>query len=142
DPLTGRTLGFASWKFQVGRSRLAWLARRVLEVRAAESESLLFSVRRCWSLLPRWKVYDADGRPSATLRGAAVLGRSGRVLAQSERSPTEAVTRFFSAEGYELATLHHSPDGIRIGFSDRLEGGTETLTKMAVLAAALAITTG
>jgi hypothetical protein len=142
DPATGRALGFASWKLQVGRAQLAWLARMVLEVRAAGSETLLFSVRRCWSLLPRWKVYDDAGRPLATLRDGAVLDRSGRVLVQIERSPREAFTRFVSAEGYELATLNHSPNGIRISFSDRLEGETEAFTKMAVLAAVLAVTPG
>src|SRR4051812_33817033 len=103
DPATGVPLGSA----RPSAGPALWpLARQVWEVREAEDAPLVFTVRRAWSLLSRYEVRDAEGRPVGSLAGCFVSERRGRPLAQL--GPDGA---FRTRDGNVLARVKRSGRG-------------------------------
>ena len=131
---TGAAAGSARWRPPDGPPWRRWLGRSVLEVREDEDEPLLFTVRRCWSLLPRYEVRDADGFRLGFLVGPWVLDVwGGRQALRQADGPGGAC--FVSPRGDRLAEVRDEPGGRRFRFGDRVEG--EPFVKMTLLAAEL-----
>ena len=130
---TGAAAGSARWRSPSGPRWRRWLGRRVLEVREAEDEPLLFTVRRCWTLLPRYEVRDADGVRLGFLVGPWVLDEWG--LRRAVRRNEGGAASFESPRGERLAEVRAEGGGRRVRFGDRLDG--EPLVKMTLLAAEL-----
>jgi hypothetical protein len=127
DTVTGAALGHARWRHR--------LAHSVLEVREAEDEPLVFTMRRgCW-LFGRRVVCDAEGQVVGVIGGSGIHCRWGARLAA--QGPTRTgESRFRGSQGQDLAVIQPGRDVWRVTFSGELEG--EPFVKMLVLAAALA----
>jgi hypothetical protein len=125
----GLPLGFVHWSRSGSRSWWRLFGDCVLEVHEQEDESLLFTLHRAWSFLPRCEVRDADGQPVGSVLGRLIQDRFGRTLAAFQegvfRNPTQLV----------LAELTPTADGLRLAFRDDIAG--EPFLKMLLLAAAL-----
>jgi hypothetical protein len=131
---TGAPAGSARWRPPSGPLWRRLLGRAVLEVREDEDEPLLFTVRRCISLLPRYEVRDADGCCLGFLVGPWILDVWGgrRVLRQAE---ADGAVRFVSPRGDRLAEVRFEVDGRRLRFGERIDD--EPFVKMTLLAAEL-----
>jgi hypothetical protein len=131
----GAVVGAARWR----QARRPWwrrLGRPVLAVherQGAADEPLVFTVRRCWSLLAWREVRDAEGLPVGLLLGQRVLNRFGRPVAALERDGGEWAFR--SPDGRPLARLSAAAGGVRVAFE--AEVVNEPFVKMLLLAAAL-----
>jgi hypothetical protein len=132
---TGEPLGFARWP--AGAENLWWplSGRPVLAVHEHEDEPLLFSVYRCWSLLPRREVCDADGHHVGILAGPQVRDRFGRRLAVLHREANRRTASFLSPDGRSLGRVTAGADGVRVAFGPEVAG--DPFAKMLLLAAAL-----
>src|SRR5262245_23780140 len=60
EQTTGRPLGYAYQRSTLSCC-MSWLFPPCLEVYEADDEPLLFTVRRSWLIISRWRVRDADG---------------------------------------------------------------------------------
>jgi hypothetical protein len=130
DPTDGRLLGTVRWTVPPARSWFGWLRRPTLAVHESEDEPLVFTVRRLWSLAPRWEVSDADGHPVAILRRDWILTCFGDCLAWIQRESSH-VARFCGPDGREVAQWHLSGGTQRLVFG--LDIQEEPFIKMAVL---------
>lgn len=129
DPATGVALGSARPTAGPALWLLAW---PVLEVREAEDAPLVFTVRRTWSLLSRYEVRDAEGRPVGSLAGRFVMERTGRQFATL--GPDGA---FRTRDGNILARVMYANRGTEISFSEVL--AADPYGKMLLLAAVLRV---
>ncbi len=131
---SGAAVGEARWR----RARRPWwrrLGRAVLAVHERQGpgdEPLVFTVRRCWSLLPWREVRDAEGVTVGYLLGPRVCNRFGREVAT--RGP-QGGPAFHAPDGRALAQLSAAEDGVHIAFEAEL--ANEPFVKMLLLAAAL-----
>lgn len=57
----------------------SWWRGGVMAVHEAFEEPVVFRVRRCWSLWPRWSVVDADDELVGTVGGGRLVDLWGRV---------------------------------------------------------------
>jgi len=133
DAETGAAVGFRQH-----RPRTGWWARfgrRVVEVREQEDDSLLFTVRRCWSLFAWFEVSDADDGLVGWHGLSMVLDRAGRRLALREEDAETGASWFSGSDGRVLARLAPQGDDLRLTFADELT--EEPFVKMLLLAAAL-----
>jgi hypothetical protein len=145
---TGRLLGFARWQSTAG----PWwwpLSGGALFVHEQEDEPLLFTVRRCWRLLPRYEVCDADDRPVGYLARRWIRDGSGRHLASwGSRPKPRGCTPwrafappglgrhvFLSPSGRPLAELLIHDRHKRLTFRADIAG--DPFAKMLLLAATL-----
>jgi hypothetical protein len=135
---SGAALGFAVWRQAAPLPwwRRAW--RSVLEVHENEDESLLFTVRRCWTLLPRREVREADGWRVGTLLGPLVDDERGRRLAVRSLEADRRTSTFRSRRGAALAWIAPEGEALRLTFGELVEG--EPFVKMLLLAALLSNT--
>jgi hypothetical protein len=125
DVATGESLGTARPR------RSGWLpVPPVLEVREAGDAPLLFTVRRAWSLSPRFDVLDAEGRAVGSVAGAVVADRTGRCLAVFGPDGT-----FRTRSGLVMGRVARTADGIEVGFGDST--APDPFARMLLLAAAL-----
>jgi hypothetical protein len=128
----GQPLGFAQWPTKPARLWWPAFGQCVVEVHEQEDASLLFTVHRAWSLLPRREVRDADGQPVGSLLGRLIQDAIGRPVATWHdgvfRNPYQRV----------LAEITRVADGLRLSFSDDIAG--EPFLKMLLLAATLEMT--
>jgi hypothetical protein len=129
DGESGVPLGFARWQPAASPGWRRLLARRVLAVHEQEDESLLFTIRRTWGLLPRREVQDADDQFVGSLLGRLIHDRFGRPVAALRDGV------FFTPSHRALAELAATPDGLRLWFGPAIAG--EPFIKMLLLAAAL-----
>lgn len=129
DGDSGVALGFARWTPTVPRAWWRPFGRGILEVHEQEDESLLFTVRRAWSLLPRREVRDADEQTVGVLLGHFIHDRFGRLLAALENGV------FRNPYQRDLAELTATNEGMRLTFGEDIAG--EPFVKMLLLAAAL-----
>jgi hypothetical protein len=132
---TGAAVGFACWS---PPGALPWWRRpwrRVLEVRELEDEPLLFTVRRCWSLLPRREVRDADGWRVGTLLGPRLDDDRGRRLALRCWEAGGRASAFRTRRGELLAWSAEDGDSLRLTFGELVQD--EPFVKMLLLGAAL-----
>ena len=138
-PDTGAPLGFARWP---GTAAPWWPfgGGPVLAVHEHEDEPLLFSVYRCWSLLPRREVCDADGHHVGILAGPQVRDRFGRSLAVLRRERNGRAATFLSPDGRSLGRVTADADGVRVAFGP--EVAADPFAKMLLLAAALSNAAG
>jgi hypothetical protein len=132
---SGKPLGFARWNPAERRPWWRWLVPGTLEVREQEDESLLFTLRRAWTLLAWYEICDADGVLLGRVIGRVVQDHEQRCFAvhQSEEQPGR--TAFVSPAGLRLARLKNDADGIRLTFATEIED--EPFLKMLLLGAAL-----
>jgi hypothetical protein len=119
----------------LGSARLAAPARwlpfwPVLEVREADDAPLVFTVRRAWSLVPRFEVRDAEGRPVGFVAGRAVADGGGRYLAL-----LGADGAFRGRDDSVLARVVRAGKGIEIRFADA--AAPDPFARMLLLAAVL-----
>jgi hypothetical protein len=126
DPETGTPVGHAF------RSR--GLLRGTLEVREAEDEPLLFTVRGGWLPWPGRAVRDAEGHAVGWVGAKWVKNRWGRRVAVLEAGG-RGRSVFRGRQGRELALLQEEKDGSRLRFRAEIDG--EPFFKMLLLAAAL-----
>jgi hypothetical protein len=132
---SGAAVGAARWR----RARRPWwrrFGRAVLAVherQGAADEPLVFTVRRCWSLLAWREVRDAEGLPVGLLLGPRVLNRFGRQVAALDREG--GTSAFRAPDGRVLARLSAAEGGVRVAFE--AEVVNEPFVKMLLLAAAL-----
>lgn len=134
DAPTGVPLGFARRLPAAERPWWGQLGRPVLAVHEHEDEPLLFTVRRCWSLLPWHEVQDADGRSVGQVLEGLVENCYGRRVAVLRREADGGAT-FRGAGDAVLARLTEDASGLRIAFSADVEN--DPFIKMLLLAAAL-----
>ncbi len=133
-PDTGSAVGEARWR----RPRRPWWRRwgravlAVHERQAAADEPLVFTVRRCWGLLPWREVRDADGVTVGYLLGPRVYNRFGWQVAALEG---EGGPAFRAPDGRALAHLRAAEGGVQVAFEAELLN--EPFVKMLLLAAAL-----
>ena len=131
---TGAAVGEARWR----RARRPWwrrLGRAVLAVHERQGpgdEPLVFTVRRCWGLLPWREVRDAEGVTVGFLLGPRVYNRFGRQVAALEG---EGGPAFRAPDGRALAHLRAAAEGAQVAFEAELVN--EPFVKMLLLAAAL-----
>jgi hypothetical protein len=137
DAQTGEPLGVVCRREAGAGSWWRWLAAPVLEVREADDEPLLCTLRRFWSLAPLWEVRDADDNLVATLYRGRIEDRSGERWALLEPAAGGAAVRFVAGPGVELAALTRDADGLRLTFADGVK--ERPLAKMAILGAALTV---
>jgi hypothetical protein len=132
---SGAAVGFACWRpaDSVPWWRRPW--RRVLEVHEQEDEPLLFTVRRCWTLLPRREVRDADGWRVGTLLGPLLEDDRGHRLAVRTWEAERGAGVFRSRRGVALAWAAPEGDALRLTFADAV--ADEPFVKMLLLGAAL-----
>jgi hypothetical protein len=135
---TGEPVGFARWPARVESLWWPLSGRPVLAVYEHEDEPLLFTVYRCWSLLPRHEVCDADGHHVGILAGRQVRDRFGRNLAALRRERNGSAALFLSPDGRSLGRVTTDADGVRVAFDPEVAG--DPFTKMLLLAAALSTT--
>lgn len=133
DATSGTPLGSARRLPAARRPWWAQLGRAVLAVHEHEDDPLVFTVRRCWSLLPWHEVRDAEGRPVGYLLHGRVENCYGRRLAVLEREAGGAVFR--GRGGDALARLSEDGAGLHVAFSPEVE--SDPFFKMLLLAAAL-----
>jgi hypothetical protein len=130
----GAAVGDVRWR----RARRPWwrrLGRPVLAVHERQGpgdEPLVFTVRRCWGLLPWREVRDADGVTVGFLLGPRVCNRFGRRVAALDR---EGGPAFRSPDGRALAHLRAAEGEVQVAFEAELVN--EPFVKMLLLAAAL-----
>ncbi len=120
------------------RPRSGWrscFTRRVLEVREQEDESLLCTVRRCWSIFSWYEVWDADDRLVGWNGGPLLLNRTGRRLSLREDELRTRTSRFVDGQGHALAQLAWHDEDVRLTFADEI--ADEPFVKMLLLAASL-----
>jgi hypothetical protein len=133
DPETATPVGFCR-----RRPRVGWFSRfrrQITAVHELLDESLLCSVRRCWSLFSWWEVWDADDHVLGWHGGPLVVSRSGvRVAALEEEAETGAAW-FIGPAGVTLARLARQEDDVFLSFSEEVLG--QPFVKMLLLAAAL-----
>lgn len=89
-------------------------------------EPLVFVIRRCWSLWPRWSVVDADEELVGTVGGPWVLGRWDEPLLSAGRDG-----KFVTPAGVEMGHW----DGRELAFAPGSAG--EPFLRMLMLAAVL-----
>jgi hypothetical protein len=133
DAETGTAVGFRQH-----RPRAGWRARftrRVVEVREQEDDSLLFVVRRCWSLFAWFEVSDADDALVGWHGLSMLLDRTGRRVALREDEAETGTSWFNGSDGRVLARLAPQGDDVRLTFADEVT--EEPFVKMLLLAAAL-----
>jgi hypothetical protein len=135
DAATGAPLGYARPAPANGRPWWRRLPGPAVEVREQEDEPLLFTVRRAWSLLPRYEVRDAEGGWVGTLQGPFLEDRYGRRLAAVRPGPAPDVWVVCGSDGRELAALVGRGGGVEVRFAEAVE--EEPFAKMMLLAAAL-----
>jgi hypothetical protein len=132
---TGALVGVARWR----KARRPWWRRfgrpvlAVHERQGTADEPLVFTVRRCWSLLAWREVRDAEGLPVGLLLGPHVLNRFGRQVAALERDG--GALAFRAPDGRVLARLSVAEGGVRVAFEPEVVN--EPFVKMLLLAAAL-----
>jgi hypothetical protein len=132
----GEAVGAARWR----RARRPWwrrLGRPVLAVHERQGpaeEPLVFTVRRCWSLLPWRAVRDAEGLPVGLILGPRAYNRFGRPVAVLEAEGGEAPA-FRAPDGRALARVNPAEGGMRVAFA--AEVAHEPFVKMLLLAVAL-----
>jgi hypothetical protein len=123
-------VGAARW-----RRRWRPFGRAVLAVHERQGpgdEPLVFTVRRCWGLLPWREVRDAEGVTVGYLLGPRIYNRFGRQVAAlgGEGGPA-----FRAPDGRALAHLRRAEGGAQVAFEPELLN--EPFVKMLLLAAAL-----
>jgi hypothetical protein len=134
DADSGAPLGHARWE----HPRRPWwcpISRSVLAVHEYEDEPLLFTVRRCWSLLPRREVLDAEGASVGFLVGPLVYDCHGRQVAMRHKEIGATVHSYCTPYQRTLMEVSCVPKGGRLAFSTNIAG--EPFLKMLLLAAAL-----
>jgi hypothetical protein len=107
----------------------------ILEVRESDDEPLLFTVRRCWSLLPRRELCDADGRRVGYLRGDALDDAWGRRVAVRSWDAERQISTFRGDHGQTLAWVEREGETVRLTFADNTVG--EPFLRMLLLGAVL-----
>jgi hypothetical protein len=127
DAATGSLLGAA----RPVAARPVWLpARPVLEVREAEDAPLVFTVRRVWSLVTRYEVRDAEGRPVGSVAGPVITSRDGRPVATLGPDGV-----FQGVDGGALGRTTRAKGGVELHFADGV--AADPFGKMLLLAALL-----
>ena len=133
DHDTGTLVGFSQRRPRVGwRSRCT---RRVVEVHEQQDDSLLCTVRRCWSLFPWYEVWDADDHLVGWHGGPIVLDPAGRPVAVREEESEIGTSWKAGVDSNTLALVAWQGDDVRLTFADEIAG--EPFLKMLILAAAL-----
>ncbi len=133
DPEGGTPVGCIRRRPRIGwRSRFA---RRVVEVQELEDDSLLCTVRRCWSFVAWYEVRDADEHLVGWHGGPLLLDRNGHRVAMREDETEVGTSRYVSPDGATLARLAWQGEDALLTFAD--EVADEPFVKMLLLAAAL-----
>jgi hypothetical protein len=130
----GAPLGWARWRAP-GPWWRRWLTRRVLEVHEHEDDPLLFTVRRCRTILPWHEVRDADGRRVGFLLGGRVGDRAGQRVAVRQRLGDGETQVFRTPDGRTLAEVSGDEGGLRLSFAPAV--AHDPFAKMLLLAAVL-----
>jgi hypothetical protein len=136
DPATGAPLGFARRHCPTG-SRWWQRLRPVLAVHEHEDEPLVFTVRRCWTLLPVREVREAEGRRIGLLQGTLIQDGFGQNLAVRLWGPDRKRTVYRGPDGLDLAELAPGASGLCLTFPEALD--SDPFLKMLLLAAALSL---
>jgi hypothetical protein len=127
DAAAGSLLGSA----RPVAARPGWLpSRPVLEVREADDAPLVFTVRRVWSLVIRYEVRDAEGRPVGSVAGPVLFTRDGRRVATL--APDGA---FRGVDGDVLGRMSRAKGGVELHFADAV--AADPFGKMLLLATVL-----
>lgn len=105
----------------------SWLLGPAQAIHEAGEQPLVFTLRRCWTLWPRWLVEDSEGERVGTVGGPWLLDRWDEPAAQRGADGT-----FHSKAGALLARW----DGRRLEFAESSRG--EPFLRMLLLAAVLA----
>jgi len=127
-------VGLARWR--VSRPGTWWSSvwPRVLEVRELEDEPLLFTLRRCWTLLSWFEVRDADDHSVGCFLDPVILDCNGcRCAVRYEDGPGKEM--FLNPLGVCLAQLAREGKVVRLDFEEVIE--KEPFLKMLFLAVAL-----
>jgi hypothetical protein len=127
---SGAPVGSARWR---PPGRPAWwrFGRRVLEVREHDDEPLVFTVRRCWGLLSRYEVRDADGHGIGYVLGPWLQDSYGGCLAVCRPEAGGVL----APDGDVLAAVSNGGGATRVRFASSAAG--DPFLKMMLLAAAL-----
>lgn len=133
-PSTRTPVGLARW--QPGPPR-GWrrCLRPVLEVREHEDEPLVFTLRRCWHLLPWHEVRDAEDHIVGFLLGPLIQDRYQQRLALRQREGRSEICHYVNPQKLSLARLVPGPEGLEIQFAPGEL--TDPFVRMLVLASAL-----
>jgi hypothetical protein len=109
--------------------------RRAVSVHELLDESLLFTVRRCWSLFSWYEVRDADDQVVGWHGGPLLLNRSCRRVAVREDETDTETCSFVGPERKTLARLARLGDEVGLTLTEDV--ANEPFVKMLLLAAAL-----
>jgi hypothetical protein len=131
---TRAPVGLARWQPGPPRGWRRWL-RPVLEVREHEDEPLVFTLRRCWHLLPWYEVRDAEEYTVGYLLGPLIQDRYQQRLALRQREGQSEVCHYLSSQQHSLARLIPGPEGLQIQFAPWEL--TDPFVRMLLLASAL-----
>jgi hypothetical protein len=117
------------------RHRWTQLGPRPVEVCESLDASLLFTVRRCWSLYPWYEVDDAEGSLVGWSGGSVLLNTFGHMVATREDGPQPGMSRFKGPDVNELAQIAWEGDDVQLSFAEPV--ADLPFVKMLLLAAAL-----
>jgi hypothetical protein len=131
EDATGKPVGFAHR--HTGRPWwLRWLGVP-LAVHEVEEEPVVFRARRLWTMLPRWRVQDAENETVGTVAGTWLLDKWDRPILR--RRPTGASGTVETTDGRLAAEWAPVSDGTRVVFHPAVQN--EPFVKMLLLAAVL-----
>jgi hypothetical protein len=135
DPATGDEVGSVRWREPAASLLGRLLTPPVLEVREAEDEPLLCTLRKLWSWGVVWQVREADGHRVAVVTRREVRNRADRRLALLRDLSDDDGLEMRGQDGMPLAVLRRGGKGDLLTYAAVVEGNP--FVKMALLAVAL-----
>ena len=134
EPESDRPLGIARPRPPLFSWVMGWFQRRAVDVFEAEEEPLVFTLRRLWGFSRKWEICDADGNRVALVKRGQIYDAFGRPWATMESRHDEIS---FGAGERQFAQARRTPSGLHISFARDLQN--HPLTKMSLLGAILAM---
>jgi hypothetical protein len=134
EPESDRPLGLARPRRAFSSLVTAWFQRPAVDVFEAEEEPLVFTLRRLWAFSPKWEICDADGNRVALVKRGQIYDAFGRPWATMESRNDEIN---FRAAQRQFAQARRTANGLHMSFAPDLQN--HPLTKMSLLGAILAM---
>ena len=134
EPESDRPLGIARPRKALSTWVMGWFQRPAVDVFEAEEEPLVFTLRRPWGFSPKWEICDADGNRVALVKRGQIYDAFGRPWATMESRNDEIN---FRAGQRQFAQARRTANGLHMSFAPDLQN--HPLTKMSLLGAILAM---